>query len=73
LSNIRSAAHNSPDRLPTTFNGLAQILLKQNLDFIKKKTWYCNNKNCLKSFEKIVYKENVKNVKQGKNQFLRKK
>jgi hypothetical protein len=53
LSNIRSATNNSPDRLPTTFNGLAQILSKQKLDFIKKKTWYRNNKNCLKSFEKI--------------------
>ena len=37
LSNIRSEAENSPVRLPTTFNGLAQILLKRKLDFIKKK------------------------------------
>ena len=53
LSNIRSEAENSPVRLPTTFNGLAQTLLKHKLDFIKKKIWYCNNKNCLKSFEKL--------------------
>ena len=46
LSNIYS-----PVQLPTTFNGLAQILLKRKLDFIKKKTWYCNV--CQKSFENL--------------------
>ena len=46
LSNIYS-----PVQLPTTFNGLAQILLKRKLDFIKKKTWFCNV--CQKSFENL--------------------